>query len=119
MNGDLTPNDVSAGSQKKVWWQCSKGHEWLAAVCYRNNGGGCPICSGKKVLAGYNDLATLNPELVKEWHPIKNGTLTPSDVTSGSSKKVWWLCEKGHEWDAIICNRSKKKSGCPFCNRRK
>ena len=36
-------------------------------------------------------LAETNPELIKEWHPYKNGTLIPFDVTSGSGKKVWWL----------------------------
>ena len=30
------------------------------------------------------------PHLVKEWHPTKNGDLTPKDVTYGSNKKVWW-----------------------------
>jgi hypothetical protein len=52
--------------------------------------------------------------LVLEWHPRKNIPLCPKDVTPGSGKKVWWLCEKGHEWQAAIHSRS-KGSGCPIC----
>jgi hypothetical protein len=57
----------SAGSIVKVWWQCPEGHEWQAVIRDRVAGNGCPFCSGKKILVGYNDLATVRPELVKEW----------------------------------------------------
>ena len=112
-NGSLTPNDITTGSSKKVWWQCNKKHEWLETVASRVNGNGCPFCSGHRVCHD-NCLQTLNPELAKQWHPSKNGTLTPNDFTAGSAKKVWWKCEKGHEWEAFIYNR-KKGSGCPIC----
>ena len=61
------------------------------------------------------------PHLVKEWHPTKNGELTPNEVTHGSSKKVWWLCSKGHSYDSAISNRAKEKkpTGCPYCSRNK
>ncbi|MBR6532685.1 zinc-ribbon domain-containing protein [Candidatus Saccharibacteria bacterium] len=113
-NGDLKPQDVTAGSGKKVWWKCKKGHEWEACVVDRNNGNGCPYCAGKKVLHGFNDLATLNPGLANEWNYEKNGILRPKDFTASSNKKVWWKCEKGHEWEASISNRSKGR-GCPYC----
>ena len=118
MNGKLSPYNVRAGSGKKVWWLCSKGHSYQAVIACRNNGGGCPYCSNKKVLKGYNDLATVNPELVKEWHPIKNGDLKPTDVTCGSGKKVWWLGRCGHEWEAVICDRH-AGNGCPYCINKK
>ena len=104
-NGKLTPNNVVPGSYKKVWWKCPKGddHEWRTSVECRSNGTGCPICSNRKVVKS-NCLATLNPRLAKEWHPTKNGDLTPKDVTSSSGKKVWWNCPKGedHEWKAPV-----------------
>ena len=117
-NGGLTADSVTLGSNKKVWWLGKCGHEWEAVIYKRVNGRGCPYCSGKRVLKGFNDLGTKNPELAKEWHPTKNGDLTPYDVTSGSSKKVWWLGKCGHEWEASIVNRSRLESGCPFCRKR-
>ena len=68
-----------------------------------------------KATPDYN-LFELKPNLVKEWHPTKNGTLKPSEVTPGSGKKVWWICEAGHEWQAVIYSRS-RGSGCRYCNR--
>lgn len=116
-NDDCTPFDVSAGSNKKVWWKCEKGvdHEWEAQINDRSSGNGCPICRGLKVVNS-NSLSTLNPELANQWHPTKNGSLTPLDFTPGSSKKVWWLCKKApdHEWESSIKNRTKGR-GCPMC----
>ncbi len=113
-NSDLKPTDVALNSNKKVWWQCDKGHEWNASVCDRIRGRGCPICSNRKVLLGYNDLATKNPKLAEEWHPDKNGDLKPTDVVYGSHKKVWWICVQGHEWEAVISSRM-HGFGCPCC----
>jgi DNA-directed RNA polymerase subunit RPC12/RpoP len=113
-NGDLTPEDVTPGSTKKVWWKCEKGHEWQAKVYTRKDGYGCPYCSGRRSTED-NCLETKNPSLARQWHPVKNGDLTPEDVTPGSNKKVWWLCEKGHEWQAKIYNRAIKNMNCPFC----
>ena len=116
LNGDLTPADVTYSSGKKVWWLCDKGHAWQATVDSRNTGNGCPCCAGKTVLLGVNDLATKKPELAAQWHPIKNGDLTPSNLSYKSGKKVWWLCENGHEWEAVIANRS-NGTGCPHCHK--
>ena len=114
-NKDLTPQQVTAACKKKIWWIDALGHEWDTYIYNRKKGHGCPYCSGLKVLAGYNDLGTTHPELVKEWHPTKNGNLTPRDVMAGSHKKAWWLCEKGHDWEAEIKSRS-NNSGCPYCS---
>ena len=116
-NGDLTPDNVTTGSHKKVWWQCEKEHEWEASVKARSKGSGCPFCSGRNAHIN-NCLQTLNPELSKEWHPSKNGNITPNDVTAGSGKKAWWLCDKRHEWEAVIASRNNGK-GCPHCHKMK
>ncbi|MBW1666607.1 MAG: zinc-ribbon domain-containing protein [Deltaproteobacteria bacterium] len=115
-NGDLTPADVTPGSHRKVWWVCDRGHEWRAMIYSRNAGTGCPYCSGLAV-SEENNLERVNPELAKQWHPTKNGSLTPRDVTPCSHRKVWWICEKNHEWKATIANRSNGK-GCPYCKGR-
>lgn len=114
-NGSLTPKDVGTRSSQIIHWKCDKGHSWKASVSNRVGGRGCPVCGHKKIESGFNDLATLNPELAKEWHPTKNGTLTASEVSPSSSKRVWWLCSVcGHEWSATINNRTKR--GCPRCS---
>lgn len=77
------------------------------------SGQSCPYCSGRKV-GKSNCLATKNPKLASEWHPTKNGDLTPNDVVCNSHKKVWWECEFGHEWKTQIASRS-ENSNCPYC----
>ena len=117
-NGDLDPRYVCPGSHTKVWWLCTKGHSWQSAPYSRTkeNSAGCPYCTGKKVLAGFNDLETLNPELAWEWYQPLNGDLTPSDVTLGSNKKVWWCCSENHVWEACVYSRTRfRGSGCPVC----
>jgi hypothetical protein len=113
-NGNLKPSNITANSNRKVWWICKHGHEWNATIYHRNSGSGCPFCSSNKVCID-NCLATLNPDLAKEWHLHKNGIVTPKDVTSKSAAKVWWRCKRNHEWYATVKNRS-NGSGCPFCN---
>ena len=54
-----------------------------------------------KLIKGESDLATLHPDLVKEWHPIKNGDLMSEDISSGSGKEVWWLCPEGHTYSMV------------------
>ena len=115
-NGKLTPDMFSVRSNVRVWWMCEKGHEWQSTPNDRVGGYGCPYCTNQKTLPGYNDLATTNPGLAKEWHPTKNGDLTPQMIPAGTEKKVWWMCEKGHEWQAVVYSRNKGK-GCPICAR--
>jgi len=115
-NTGLTPQMFISGSKIKVWWECSNCHSsWLASMEKRGQGRGCPICKGKKVGIGINDLATVNPKLADEWNYSKNGDLTPQMVTLKSGKEVWWQCKNGHEWKAKIANRS-NGSSCPICN---
>lgn len=117
-NGEILPQDFSCGSNKKVWWICVKGHEWESSINNRTNGRSCPYCTNRRVLLGYNDLQTVSPELVTQWDFEKNGNLIPQMFTKHSGKKVWWLCDKGHSWQASIDNRSKGK-GCPICKNKK
>jgi hypothetical protein len=110
----LAFESINAGSQKKAWWIDSEGHEWESAPYNRLMGQGCPYCAGVRVLAGFNDLASLHPALAAEWHPTMNGDLASTDLTKNSGKKVWWLDSFGHEWKTSVSNRS-NGTGCPFC----
>lgn len=119
-NGNLRPDQVSAGSSRRVWWKCKKGHEWQASIVSRTRtNNGCPYCGGKKVLPGFNDLESQYPEIAKEWHPSKNGVLTPKDVTPFSNRNVWWRCEKEHDYLAVVAARVGRHTGCPYCSNRR
>jgi hypothetical protein len=116
---DITPFNVTAGTSVKFWWLCpvAEDHEWQAIVISRTHGFkvGCPCCAGK-VIVKSNSLQTLFPEVAEEWHPFKNGSLTPNDVGIATHKygKIWWVGKCGHEWDAHIDQRI-RGSGCPVC----
>jgi hypothetical protein len=116
-NGGLTPDQVAPSSNRRVWWRCGLGHTYRAAVSQRTvNGSGCPYCAGRKVLVGFNDLATVEPGAAAQWHPTLNGNLTPSQVTAGCHRKVWWQCPEGHVWKAMVYSRTgAQKCGCPVC----
>jgi DNA-directed RNA polymerase subunit RPC12/RpoP len=113
-NGSLTPTQVHAGSGKKIWWFCEKGHSWQATIHSRNRGYGCPYCANLFVLPGYNDLSTRNPELAAEWDRDKNYPLQPTDVGANSGQRVWWVCRHGHTWQAAVSHRN-GGSGCHVC----
>lgn len=120
-NGDLTPHSVTACCNKKVWWKCKAyGHSWQAIIQNRTkHNQGCPYCSGRRALVGFNALITTDPDIAEEWDYEKNEDLKPSMVTRGSNKKVWWKCKAyGHSWQAVINNRT-KGIGCPYCSGKK
>ena len=121
MNGSLTPDQILAGSTKKVWWQCSEGedHYWRTSPNSRTNKNhahprGCPVCSGHEVRPS-TSLAVRRPKWAKQWHPKKNGTLSPDEIYFHSRRKVWWQCEHNplHEWRAVV--EMRERGGCPFC----
>lgn len=123
-NGELKPSEVSAGSGKKVWWECSKSrkHSYQTTPEKRaKREHGCPYCSGHKVDPQTNSLAAMHPNIAKQWHPEKNCTLRPSEVTTKSNRKVWWLCSTTgtHEWQRAIYDRIIGGTGCPWCSNRK
>jgi len=116
-NLPLTPDKITYGSNKIVWWKADCGHEWQASVKARSGGENCPICSGARVIEGINDLATLKPELVQEWS--EKNKIKPTEVSVGSHKKVIWKCKQGHEWEASIKSRTVNGTGCPYCSHNK
>ena len=124
LNGDLRPDQLVSGSNRSVWWRCEHGHVWQIRPLYRIGGldRGCPYCGNRKVLAGYNDLCTTHPAIAKQWNSERNGDLHASDVMANSKKRVWWRCEKGHEWQIRVMDRTYKPGhdpGCPYCGNRK
>lgn len=119
LNGDLTPYDVTCGSNIGVWWQCSKNpkHIWYIGIYTRTNGNGCPYCSHQLPTKEYN-LLVCNPKLCQEWDYEKNEK-KPEEYCPNSGKPVWWKCKEcGYEWNAKISDRNNGK-GCSICNQSK
>ena len=106
------PTTLTAGSGKKVEWWCEKGHSWPAPPSERTRGQGCGVCHGARVQTGFNDLASLYPDLAAEadgWDP--------SAVTFGSTQRLPWKCtDCGWKWHATVGNRAGNDSGCPECS---
>lgn len=120
-NAPLTPEQVAAKSRRMAWWQCSNcGNEWKAGIYSRASGHGCRPCADRQRAVDFSaakpgeSLADRDPEIAAQWHPSRNGLLRASDVTANSGQTVWWLCDRRHEWQAMINNRRKAR-GCPKC----
>lgn len=117
LNGKIRAEDLLPGSPAKLIWLCEKNHDWETEIRERTSGSGCPVCSNRKLLIGYNDLQTLHPLLAKEWHPTKNGSLTAQQVVGAGEKKYWWQCSTNteHSWNTDIYKRISGRN-CPTCN---
>ena len=123
LNCGFGPEDFSFGSQVNAWWQCSKNkdHIWRVRILTRCvQGRGCPFCLGTNLRVAVpleRSLAFLNPELAKEWHPKKNGKLTPKDVLAHSKRIVWWQCQTNpsHAFQLDVCRRANEKTRCSIC----
>ena len=81
------PKTVVAGTAKKLDWKCQFGHLYKSSGSNRKQGQGCPYCSKRKVLSGFNDMATTHPELAKEAHGWD-----PKTLLAGTSKILTWKC---------------------------
>lgn len=87
----------------------------------------CGCVTGRKIRTHIwprnTTLAEAHPAVARQWHPTKNGTLTPEQVSRGSLQKVWWICKEGHEWEApitgVVSSFSFGNTGCSHCWREK
>lgn len=112
---EMSPKEVSSGSARRVNWICDKGHTWMASIANRTKGSKCPYCTHRKVLPGFNDLATVSPTLLKDWDYMRND-IPPTEIMPSSNKKVWWKCHIcGHEWQSTPNGRYSRNARCPEC----
>jgi len=114
LNLPVKPENLTAGSGFLSWWVDELGHEWQATVNTRTQGHNCPICAGKRTLTGYNDAVTNALPHMEQWHPTLNKGLIPASIRPSTHQKVWWQCEKGHEWEATMKDRT-RGTNCPKC----
>lgn len=120
MIADVSPikaTEVTPQSNKKALFVCAIGHSWEARIASVYNGSRCPYCAGLKVLPGFNDLATMRPELLSMFDPTN---LRPPEYTLGAgSKNIQWSCSICNGvWSSQARNIRTAESACPYCNRR-
>lgn len=115
-NKEISPYDTTLGSNKRVWWKCSCGHEWEDKVYNRQRRAGCPFCNNRKVLSGFNDLLTKFPEIAQDWDYEQNKSIKPSEILFKSRQRVNWKCHHcGNRWNISVYSRTHNQSGCPEC----
>jgi len=110
------PGVVTSGSHVKAWWCCpaDPSHLWCAAVRDRLRADtGCPYCT-HKLPTPATSLAGAAPHLLRDWHPTRNTTVSPTDLLAQSATPVWWRCAEHHEWRSTPANRFAGR-GCPDC----
>lgn len=113
----LAPYEVTPQSNKRAIFNCIE-HTWEARIATVFAGGACKYCANLAVLSGFNDLATLRPELLKFYS--KDNLKNPLEMLATGSKKLKWECtECKGDWTA--CARDMRVAGneCPYCNSRK
>lgn len=119
-NAPLLPTQVSAGTLRKVWWRCLKGHSWRASIASRTSQNtDCPYCTGHAVLPGFNDLPMFYPAQMQEWNSKKNSALRPETLRLFNNRRVWRRCPLGHSYTAAVSARTMRGNGCPCCAGRK
>lgn len=119
------PSEISARSKQEAWWRCKKcGYLWKSSIVLREKGARCPKCAKKERYTSLVETRgsfekwcedTQRLDLLREWDYEKNEML-PSQVTSGSKKKVWWLCGAGHSFQQSVCQKTSRAYGCPYCS---
>jgi hypothetical protein len=117
-NGGLDPHRLAAGSHQRVAWRCllEPAHVWETKVADRTyHDSACPYHMGTRVHPA-ESLAAYFPWLAREWHPTRN-ELRPDQVSRASARMIVWRCGHGHEWSAVVYQRTLSGSGCPECYR--
>lgn len=113
----VEPHQLSYGTGMVVSWKCSLNHSWKTTPKDIARGRKCPYCTNKKILKGFNDLATQKSELLEFWDFEKN-QISPYEVGIGSAKKAWWICSLNHSWFTVI-RYVVNGARCPFCSSNK
>ena len=129
---DDGPEDYTPYSEKEKWWICSLcGGSYKSRIAVRTRDGANTTCSkcghmrggAKKRIAsledGENTFEKKYPELSKEWHPVLNGDLKPSEISPSYEKNVWWYCDDCKQsWQRSPEVRRRGDNGCPYCSGR-
>jgi hypothetical protein len=115
-NGKKRPDHYTHGAGVTVWWTCDYNHEYPMRIERKTAGLGCPVCAGRRLTSGVNDLATREPVMVLEFHPYLNGVLEPHEIFPSDKKYAWRCLATGHTtWQTVQHRRQSR--GCTECER--
>jgi hypothetical protein len=105
-------SQVNPGSHKKFKWKCKNNHIWeMPIVARTSEGQGCSVCANRIIISGVNDLSTMFPKIAEQadgWDP--------SQIGSGSRKKMKWRCKTGHSWKSSVGDMTTRNHLCPYCS---
>ena len=111
---EWVPETITAKSNQKKDWKCKEGHIYSSTVSSRTSGGnGCAVCSGRQVLAGFNDLKSKFPDIAAEAYEWD-----PETITAKSSQKKDWKCKEGHIYSSVVADRTGRDGKCSICSGR-
>ena len=106
----LGAHQLSRWHAALLTWRCldDSSHPTYRAVIPRSEARlpTCPTC---------NSLGNRRPDLAAEWHPDRNDK-APDQLDYGANYRAWWLCERGHAWEAVVGIRATQDTGCPECS---
>jgi len=115
----LAADEVLAGGNREYVWACQLGHHYKCSTYQRVRGSGCDVCSDRRLLTGFNDLATRHPLLATEWNENLNKR-PASDILPNSTAEAHWTCPLGHEFKQSPSKRvGKRGASCPYCSSQK
>lgn len=116
LNGSVKPSEIAPKSNEKFYWICEKGHAYDSTPEKRSIGQGCPYCSNRRLLVGFNDIKTRCPEAAMDWdYELNEGK--PEDYKYCSNTSAHWICSQcGLKWESRIKHRTKAKYGCKNCS---
>ena len=96
-------------SSRKIEWECSGGHRWLATPTEIKRGTWCRKC-------GYLKSSELRKGSIEEMQEIAKNRegLCLSNLYELSENKLLWQCKKRHHWQATPA-AIKRGTWCPHC----
>jgi hypothetical protein len=109
-NGTLSPTTIDATHTGNTWWRCPKGHDFQRSPLLMIRDSSCPVCA-----VAAKSLAVVSPSAAAEWHPQRNGEMTPSQVGADHMMNAWWRCPNGHDYQATVRSRVRGSGKCPTC----
>lgn len=125
-DNERKPDELVVTWKTNVKWVCPTCHgEYECSPVNRKKGdNACPYCNGRRVLSGYNDLATIHPELMKEWSYPDNMIrhIDPTQISDKSSQIIWWVCDKHSRRKTYpmkvsdrVLMQKRHMTACPYC----